>query len=73
MAPAPLLTLNLAELLAQLAALPPDQRAALAVLLGTSPVAAATPMTLPASALDDRCPLDREKGKGLPSDSKVTR
>ena len=56
---------NLAALLAQLAALPADQRAALAVLLAT-PTVPISPSSLPSKppALDDRMPpgFEREEG-----------
>jgi hypothetical protein len=63
----PTAPLPLAELLRQLAALPADQRAALAALLAPSSVAGdnrPSPPPPPAPAVpDDRCPLDT-KGKG---------
>lgn len=64
--PAP--ALPLAELLRQLAALPADQRAALAALLAPSPLPAdnrPSPPSPPAPAVpDDRCPLDT-RGEGV--------
>jgi hypothetical protein len=52
---------NLARLLGELAALPPEQRSALAALLGSMPSTPASSPTPP--RLDDRCPLDRPEGK----------
>ena len=57
---------NLARLLAELAALPADQRAALAALLAPYPVAPdnrPSPPTAPAVP-DDRCPLDTARQGG---------
>ncbi len=54
--PTPAPALPLAELLAQLAALPPEHRAALAALLAPPTSPAASP--LKPSPLSDRCPLD---------------
>ena len=65
-APAPGSPGNLARLLAELAALPADQRAALAALLAPAPAADTRPSPPPASAPavpDDRCPRDT-RGKG---------
>ena len=61
--PAPLPPPDFAALLAQLAALPPDQRAALAALLDPPPVAVLTPAPV-RPALDDSCPLDGGKEGG---------
>ena len=51
-------SVNLASLLAQLAALPPEQRAALAALLAPAAVAVPQSSDLVRSNLSDRCPLD---------------
>lgn len=52
---------SLARLLAELAALPPEQRAALAALL--APPAQPAPVAPPAAALDDRLPWEQQ-GEG---------